>query len=1116
VADLDFRIVVSTVDQATDFFGKLGKSFTDLVANPLEGIKGLASEIGGQLTGALGELGVAGEVAAGALAGVGAAAVGVAATVFGLADHAAHAGEEVLAFSQRTGIAIGNVGALQFATQAAGGTLGDLTGILAKVDMKSVADDGGKFSAALKDIGINAETFKRLDSEQQILALAHGFQEGAKSGHTMADAIDIMGKSGAQNIPLLMKMSDDLVEKGKTLGVQWSEENVHASEQFSVAVNTVETVLGNVATKIGAQVLPAVADMISSFASSPGFISGVTSAVSALSFGLGLAVEATGTLVAGVINLAAPVVAAGAFLGSLAKDAIGGLISGVSALVTWFASLGGTGSGVANTLSAAWTATKTVVVDVLNAILTKLEELPVIGPKIKAAIENASTAFGAMSSSAASVQGATDRVAGALLGEKSASDAAAAAVGAHNRVKGDSVELDAKREKAIQGVIDKLLGESTSVTATKAAVDRVIASGNEDIGVKTRVVETIDRLIKSHVTLTATEHTYFEQNAALSKDTQTSIATTQKMQDEYAISVAKNLDGETQARLLANQKWYDSEVETIRKLTLTDQQRQAELAQLRKTKDQKDKEALDKQYDHEQDYNAESKGLWDGHYAYLAGKAGDDTAVKITAIDDWFTREKEKLDKDKDVTWPDYYNRLAALQATAEDKKDALLRDRAKKDKIAQDDSALDWDTYYLDVAKLQKRDQTDVQIKQVKDSLQKQLDEIDQSKPGWEDRYNALVAIAGVHMAQIAQDYREKTVQPIIDATEGILKGGIEHGWQGIKDAIKSICGEILDYFEHQFVVALINSALGVQNAWGSAFSNIAGYARLLGGGAGGGGFAWQGPLMEGAGAAIGAGAGAGGSGAGAAAGAGGSSAAAGALAGVGVFTGLMGAVYAYTGGPSQYNTGSFSSNFWGLGSPGGVTDPYTAGQNANTYQSLVDQYGADSPQAVQFAALNGTQSGGGFLSPSEIAGVVAAGGLQGGPTTSQPWTGDTSGPWAHTMARGGLVRARYYDTGGPVYPDIVPAWLSEGEGVVTTRGMQRLGASGLDAVNNGQWPGDARPTVHVEIHALNVDGATDRSSLEQALPRIANTLAAAITEEIHYNRGGVGTKMRVAVGLA
>jgi hypothetical protein len=303
---------------------------------------------------------------------------------------------------------------------------------------------------------------------------------------------------------------------------------------------------------------------------------------------------------------------------------------------------------------------------------------------------------------------------------------------------------------------------------------------------------------------------------------------------------------------------------------------------------------------------------------------------------------------------------------------------------------------------------------------------------------------------------------QHVVDEVENVIHDGITKGWKGVKDDILSILNDILSYFEKQFVKALIGWALGVDNAWSSAFRNIAGYAKGIAG--------ISSSATSAAGTATTTAGTVGGTAtttAGGTAAGGGASAAASTAAGVAIPLALMGLIWNYTDGPSPYNTGSFSDNFFGLGSPGGVTDDATAQQNANTYQNLVDQYGADSPMAVQFAALNGTNGyqPSSFLSPSEISSTVASGGVQANGTTTWPsGTSDSGTPGAHVQsdlhfASGGIVP-------GPDYGyDTYRAMLRGGETILTPEQTRAIEMGG---------GGD----FHVHIHdpVVRDDGDIDR----------------------------------------
>jgi hypothetical protein len=1059
----DLSITVSVLNLASDVFkaiggdishftdelktkgGELGSSLEKMFTSPLEGGQDLVKLLGGELTGVLGGLGSAGAVAAAGIGGIAAAAGAVGATVFALADHASEAGEQVLAFSQRTGIAIENVGALEFATKAAGGTLGDLTGILKKVEMNSTAEGGQKFAAALKDIGINADAFKHMDSEQQVLALAKGFQDGAKSGNTMADAVAIMGKAGAEHIPLLMKLTGDLVDKGKVLGVQWSEENVKASETFRTSLNTIETVFESIGTRIGSKLLPAVSSLVEEFANSPMFISAVTTGVNLLSEGLGYAVEIVGKLTEWTIDLMAPFVAWQTFLSTLLFDAIGAVTGKIGEFIGWFTHFSVVGDAV-SFLGSMFTELKTIAIDVFDKVLGYLVSIPVLGPKIKDAMEAATGAFNATAHAADIVGKATDTVAGSLLKQASASDKAKEATDKNNKAHGDGIEAATKHEKAIQGLVDKLTGENKSLQQTKDAIDRVIKSGNDDIDVKTRVIGEIEKLIKSHQTLTTAQQVFWDANAQLGKDMQKSIEETRKLHDQYAIDVAKDNEGILASALLTNKKWFDDEVDKVAKMTLTDKQRAAELDALRAAKGQKDKDALDAETQREADFKATSDALWSTHYQFLATKAGDDKTAKITAIDDWLLAEVTKLDKDKNVTWLEYYNRLGALLQTAEDNKTKVRDEADKKEQLGRDNNLLAWDAYYIDVAKAHKEKTVDLEVKQVQDMLQKNLDDLDTKAPDYAAKFAKYREDANQEIDKIRTHHAEELMAPLISQTtatiDTIIGDVTTGGWKKLGADLLHLWEDWAIKFAEQFVAKAVASwltGLATMKAASAATSLMPSLGGGVGAGVSAGVSAGAGAGAAGAGAA-----GAGASGAGAAA-AGGSSGWGAALATnpIGIY---VGATYALD---------------WLMGDPGNgpKEDPYTQAADQATADSLLAQYGADSP--IYNAWVE--QHPGAFKSGGVVPSRFAASGM-------------------------------YVDR-GPDVPasDTQLIWATPGEGIVTTLGMSRLGMSGLDQLNRGQMPND---DTAAEVRAL-------RRSIEKMAKRdIVNHIDVSMDGKVFDSR--------------
>lgn len=71
------------------------------------------------------------------------------------------------------------------------------------------------------------------------------------------------------------------------------------------------------------------------------------------------------------------------------------------------------------------------------------------------------------------------------------------------------------KKGAIDAIVASLEGESKKMLLTQSAVEQVIQSGNEDIEVKTRVIDTIDKLIRSHTALSDSVKEYYKLNSQL-------------------------------------------------------------------------------------------------------------------------------------------------------------------------------------------------------------------------------------------------------------------------------------------------------------------------------------------------------------------------------------------------------------------------------------------------------------------------------------------------------------------------------------------------------------------------------------------------------------------------
>src|ERR1019366_2605180 len=96
-----------------------------------------------------------------------------------------------------------------------------------------------------------------------------------------ADAVSLMSRNVANMIPILEKMTPELMAMAQQSGIIWSQDDIDRSRTFNVAVSEVEQSVANIATRIGIELLPALSDMIAGFAKSPDFINAVVSTTDA-------------------------------------------------------------------------------------------------------------------------------------------------------------------------------------------------------------------------------------------------------------------------------------------------------------------------------------------------------------------------------------------------------------------------------------------------------------------------------------------------------------------------------------------------------------------------------------------------------------------------------------------------------------------------------------------------------------------------------------------------------------------------------------------------------------------------------------------------------------------
>lgn len=214
----------------------------------------------GMLGSVLGKLGPAGLIAGASIAALG---VGMTALVMPVA----RVGDEFFKLSQKTGVSVEALTALDYAAKLSDVTTEGLTKALQKlsVAMFDTQVNGDEGSAALKALGVSATDAhgQIRPTEAVLLDLAEKFARMPDGADKAALAVKLFGKEGLAIIPFLNQGREGitaLMEEAQRLGLVMSEDVARASEVFNDNLTRLSAIFEGVQRQIGAAVIPILAD----------------------------------------------------------------------------------------------------------------------------------------------------------------------------------------------------------------------------------------------------------------------------------------------------------------------------------------------------------------------------------------------------------------------------------------------------------------------------------------------------------------------------------------------------------------------------------------------------------------------------------------------------------------------------------------------------------------------------------------------------------------------------------------------------------------------------------------------------------------------------------------
>lgn len=130
-------------------------------------------------------------------------------------------------------------------------------------DVTTDAGRGGKASAdALARVGLSASKLQDLSPEQQLLAVAQGLSQITDPGKRASLAMDLLGKSGAELLPMMEGGAagiQAMMAEADKLGLTMSTEQVAAAAEFNDAWSRVTASAGAAGKMIGTALAPSLA-----------------------------------------------------------------------------------------------------------------------------------------------------------------------------------------------------------------------------------------------------------------------------------------------------------------------------------------------------------------------------------------------------------------------------------------------------------------------------------------------------------------------------------------------------------------------------------------------------------------------------------------------------------------------------------------------------------------------------------------------------------------------------------------------------------------------------------------------------------------------------------------
>ncbi len=187
-------------------------------------------------------------------------------------------GDEIEKMATRTGLATESISALRVAADASGTSIQSIeTGIkLMQKGLAGVNEEGTKTGPILEALGINTEKLAKLQPERQFEMIGNAIGKIPDPAARTAAAMALMGRSGADLLPLFKDGSFKMEEwskKAKELGVSFDKDLAAKAAKLNDELGFTKQQLTGMAIAAGTALAPAVEKLVAQFSHA---VAGVT------------------------------------------------------------------------------------------------------------------------------------------------------------------------------------------------------------------------------------------------------------------------------------------------------------------------------------------------------------------------------------------------------------------------------------------------------------------------------------------------------------------------------------------------------------------------------------------------------------------------------------------------------------------------------------------------------------------------------------------------------------------------------------------------------------------------------------------------------------------------